>query len=155
MALGERALAGVVKQEGEGQDARLSDLGEEIPEAAAGGVGGGAQAPQVLQRDQGVLVHGVAMEEVANHQALDPGEFGEDGGEHAGLVHGAHGGGRVRQGQQLAQHRPERLGVEEMVAQARQAGCDALLGFPGKAQAVTGDAGIMVTRDVPMSAALR
>jgi len=49
--------------------------------------------PEVLQRDQGVLVHGVAMEEVADHQALDLGEFGEDGGEHAGLVHGAHGGG--------------------------------------------------------------
>ena len=132
-----RALAGIVKQERKGEDARLFDLGQQIPEAAAPGVVGRAQAPEVLQRDQGVLVHGVAMEEIADHQALDLLEFGENRGEHAGLMHGANGDRRVRQGQQLAEYRPQRLGVGEVVAQARQARIDALLGFGREAYAVT------------------
>ena len=97
MAFGGRALAGVVEQEREGEDAGLLDLRQQVAEAAAPGVGGGAQAPEILQGDEGVLVHGVAMEEVADHEALDLLEFGKDRGEHAGIVHGAHGGGRVRQ----------------------------------------------------------
>ena len=71
--------------------AGLFDLGQQIAEAAAPAVVGGAQAPEILQRDQGVLVHGVAMVEIADHQALDLFELGKDGGQHAGFVHGAHG----------------------------------------------------------------
>jgi hypothetical protein len=51
-------------------------------------------------------------------------------------VHGAHGGGRVRQPEQLAERRPQVLGRDEIVAQARQARFDAPLGFGGKAHAV-------------------
>ena len=37
-----------------------------------------AQLPEILDGHQGVLVHRVAMEEIADHQALDLLQLGED-----------------------------------------------------------------------------
>ena len=45
----------------------------------------------------------------------------------------------MRQRQHLAQHRPQRLGVGEIVAQARQARIDPLLGLGREADAVARD----------------
>ena len=133
-----RALAGIVKQKGEQQQAGLFHFVEQAGEGSLAGRRGAAQVPQVLHGHQGVLVDGVAVEEIADDQAVDLPQLGKDGGQQAGIVHGAHGHGRLRQRQNAFHQRPERLRIGEELAQAGAAGRELAFGLERRADAVAG-----------------
>ena len=132
-------LAQVVEQQREGEQRRLVDLGEQLGERSRRGIVRRAQAPQAFDRPQGVLVHGVAVVEVADDQALDPSPLREHGLQHAGLMHSPQGEGRVRKRQHRAQRRPERTRRGRELRQPGQGGGHVPLGFRRQAHAVPGD----------------
>ncbi len=59
-----------------------------------------------IDRNQRVLIDGVAMIEIPNHKAFDVVPFGQRGGERAALLHPAQSVGSMRQRQQLFPLRP-------------------------------------------------
>ena len=84
--------------------------------------------------DQGVLIHGVAMVEIAGDQGIEVAEFGEDGLENSGRVHFAEREIGVREGEDFADRRP--LGLH-----GRQMGQQAVLGVGRQSDAVARDEG--------------
>ena len=91
------ALAHVVKQKSAVQHGGFVQLRQQIAVALDGRIARPAQIGQYLQSDQGMLIHRVAMIEVAYDQALDLRHFGKDSAQHASIVHAAQGQRRVRQ----------------------------------------------------------
>ena len=100
-------FAYVVKQQRAEQQRGLFHFRQQIGVTLDGRLAGSAQARQNLQRHQRVLVHRVAMIEVAYDQAFDLRHFGEDGAQHAGIVHAPRGLGGVGQRKDLLQRRPD------------------------------------------------
>ena len=123
-----RALARVVEEHGEEEDRRVLDLAQELLVALL-------HAPEILHGDDGVLVDGVAVVEIADHQALDAFELGEERGQGAGLVHPPDGQRGVREGEDAGERGP----LDAMLADAGAARGDLLLGVERGAHAVAGD----------------
>ena len=95
-----RAFTGIVEQGRQNQRAGLGHFGKQIGERGAG-------APELLHGHHGVLIHRVAMVEIANHQALGGIQLRKDRAQQAGLVHGAQGQRRVGQSEDAVERGPD------------------------------------------------
>ena len=123
-------LAGIVEQQREQQHGLLRQLQQELAIARRRGAG-------VLDGYQGVLVHGVAMVEIAHHLALDLLQAREQREKHAGLMHRADRQGRVGLGENLVQRGPQAPRLLEVLPQAAQTRLQLIHGFVRETQAVT------------------
>ena len=130
-------FADVVEQEGEAEERQALGFGPQFGEALNGGIFGGGQFFEGFEGDEGVFVDGVAMVEVAGDEAFEVFPFGHEGREGAGFVHGAEGGGGVGLGEQVAPPGPG----GRLLAEGDVAGDDAVFGFAGEAEAMTGEEG--------------
>ena len=107
MLAGAAALAGVVQQQGEKEEIDAIDFREQLREALLVLVGGRAQAVDVVDDQEGVLVDGVAVVAVANDERVDAVEFGNQHLKHAERVHGAESMRGMGAEQHFAQRVPE------------------------------------------------
>jgi hypothetical protein len=104
------------------------EFGEDFPKlllpaalgrAASGGRGSSprSQRLQVLDGHQGMLVHGVAVVEIADDQTINDAEFREERRQQAQAVHGTQRISRVRLEQDATQGRPEAGKTHPVVAE--------------------------------------
>jgi len=84
-------LAGVVEQEGEEKQVEAVDFGQELGQALLVFVDRLAEAVDVVDGEEGVLVDGVAVIRIPNNQGVDPMELGDEHFKDAEGVHGAEG----------------------------------------------------------------
>ena len=108
----------------------FSELAGDPPELLQARILRVAQRLQVVQQDEGVLVHRVAVVVVELHQTGDPGELRDVGGEDAELVHLAqrlgHAARRPEDGQEESQGA---IRAAELVVDQVQVAADGLLGL--------------------------
>ncbi len=100
-------LADVVQQQRQHQPLGRGHLGEEAGEAAAG-ARAGEQPFEAADRQQGVLVDGVAVVEVADDAAADPIEAVDQAAEQAAVVHRRQGRVEAAARRQQAHEAPSR-----------------------------------------------
>ena len=109
-------LAEVVEEPREIEELRLGQALEDLAaERQLCGVLGQRHAPQVAHHEQGVLVHGVGVEEVVLHLPLDLAEGGQIGAEHPVAVHAPQ---LVRDAARLAQQLHEQAARAQVRAEA-------------------------------------
>ena len=106
-------FARIVEEQRERQRRRVFDFEVEIRVALLRGIPGLTQLFQCLDRNQRVLVNGVAVIEIPDDQALRAGGLGENSSHHAGVVHGA----QRDSGLGLQQDIPERLPLGRRLAE--------------------------------------
>ena len=90
-----RAFAGVVQQQRQQEQIEPVDLRQQLRQPLLVARGRLAQAVHVVDGQEGVLVHGVAVIAVADHQRVDAVELGDQHLQHAQRMHGAQSMGRV------------------------------------------------------------
>src|SRR5580698_1588300 len=83
------AFARVMKQQSEAQQGQVFDLRKNFGQAAVRGILVRGEFGELLDSDQGVLVHGIAMVEVRNNQAKDVLPLRKHGWQESGVVHDA------------------------------------------------------------------
>jgi len=89
MFAGAARLAGVVQQQCQQEQIEAIDLRKQLRQALFIVVCWRAQAMHIVDTKEGVLVDGVAMITVANHQRIDAMEFGNQHFQHAQRMHGS------------------------------------------------------------------
>ena len=127
-----RSFARIVKQDREKQDRGLPDFRKKVGIGAPPRLAPLADAIDRLHRHKGMLVNGIAVEEVADDEAFNRLQLRKDRGEHAGIVHPADAQGRVRLGEDPAEGGPYLRCGREMRAQSREPRFDLLLRLGGE-----------------------
>ena len=135
---GAAGLAGVVQQQGEQEEVEAIDLRQQLGEALLVVADRLAKAVDVVDGEQGVLVDGVAVIAVANHQGVDAVELGDEHLQNAEGVHGAQGMGGVGSEQDFAQGVPQIGPLGDVDGQGGQRVGDAVFGGLGERVAVRG-----------------
>ena len=125
---GAAALAGVVQQQGEEEKIEAVDFRQQLREALFVVVGGLAQAVDVVDGEEGVLVDGVAVIAVADDERVDAVEFGDEHFQNAEGVHGAQRVGGVGAEQHFAQRVPEIRAFGDVDGEGGQGVGDAVFG---------------------------
>ena len=104
---GAAGLAGVVEQESKQKQVEAVDLRQKLREAMLVVAGGLAEAVDVVDGEEGVLIDGVAVIAVANDQGVDAVELGDEHFKNAEGMHGAQGVRGVGAKQDFAKGIPE------------------------------------------------
>ena len=139
-------LADVVEEQAEAEQFRLLQLAEDLSEPVLPGFGlrlararsRGAESLQVLDGFERMLVHRVAVVEIADHQGVDSSELREQGHEQSQAVHGAQSLGGARQQQDRAQVFPDLWICRRAAGKPMQRLLDPALGFAAGIKAVAG-----------------
>ena len=138
MFAGAAGLAGVVQQQRQQEEIEAVDLRQQLRQPLLVVVGGLAQAVDVVDGQEGVLVDGIAVIAVANHQGVDAVELGNQHLQHAQRMHGAQRVGGVGPEQNLAQRVPQIGPLGDVDGQNRQRVGDAVFGGLRERVAVRG-----------------
>ena len=125
---GAAALAGVVEQQREQEEIEAVDFRQQLRKAVFVVVRGLAQAVDVVDGEEGVLVDGVAVVAVADDEGVDAVELGDEHLQHAESVHGAKSVGRVGAEQDFAQGVPEIGALGDVDGEGGQSVGDAVFG---------------------------
>ena len=122
------AFAGIVQQQRQQEEIEAVDLRQQLRETLFVVVRGLAQAVHVVDGEEGMLVDGVAVIAVANHQRIDAVKLGNQHLQHAECVHGPQRVRRVRPQQHLAQGVPQIRPFGDVNGQRGQRVGDAVFG---------------------------
>ena len=141
MLAGAAGLAGVVKQQGEQEEVEAVDLRQQLGQALFVVVGGLAQAVDVVDGEEGVLVDGVAVIAVANDQGVDAVELGDEHFQNAEGVHGSQSMCGMGAEQDFAQGVPQVGAFGDVDGEGGQRVGDAVFGGLGERVAVGGHQG--------------
>ena len=132
------SLAGVVQEQGEQEEVEAVDLRKELGEALLVFVGGLAQAVDVVDGEEGVLIDGVAVIGIPNHQGVNAVELRNEHFQNAEGVHGAQRMSGIGSEQHFAQRVPQVRAFGDVDGQGGQRVGDAVLGGLGEHVAVRG-----------------
>ena len=100
------AFARIMEQEREAEQSQVLHFGQNLSQAAFGGIFAVCQAGQLFNGDQRVLVYRIAVVLIRNNQAKDVAPFGKHGLQEIRLVHDAQRGGGMGKRQDAVQRRP-------------------------------------------------
>ena len=133
MLAGAAGFSGVVKQEGQQEEIEAVDLRQKLGQALFVFVGGLAERVDVVDGEEGMLIHRVAVVAVADDQRIDAVELGNQHLKDAEGVHGAESVRGMRAEQDFAQRVPEVWTFGNMDGEDGERVGNAVFSVPAKA----------------------
>ena len=130
------SFANIVEKKSEEKKLRLLKFAENFREFALPIPGGLAEALEIVDRLEGMLVDRVAVVEIANDQRIDAAKLAEERNEHAEPVQIAQGIGGARLEQNRTEPLPEPRKVEAFQFDFYESFLDVPFGFRAERQAV-------------------